>query len=113
MTIHLEFYHLAMVVIAIIGGFWALVKVIGRLIGAKFTEISEHLGEQDERMTSLERMFNELRVELARDYVHHDDYVRDIGMLATKFEALAINVERMFRESAKETIAMIKQELRK
>jgi hypothetical protein len=107
MTIQLEFYQLALIIIAIIAGFWALAKVIGRQIDAKFEAITKHLGAQDERLTALEKQVTDLRVELARDYVHHNDYTRDIGILATKFEALAINVERLLHDMTKETMRMI------
>lgn len=117
MTIHLEFYHLVMILFAIIAGFWALfyalAKVIGRLINDKFASISDHLKEQDGKLSSLETKFNELRVEIARDYVHRDDYIRDIGSLGTQFQALAINVERMFHEATRDTLKMIQAELRK
>src|SRR5258706_12987154 len=107
MTIHLELYQFVILVFAITGGFYALVKVIGKMVASKFTAISNHLEKQDDRLTALEGQVTELRVELARDYVHHNDYTRDIGTLATKFEALAINVERMLHNSTKETMQMI------
>lgn len=117
MTIHLEAYQLVMILFAIVAGFWAmfyaLAKVIGKMINEKFTSISDHLKAQDARLSSLEERVNELRIEIARDYVHRDDYVRDIGSLGTQFQALAINVERMFRENARETLSMIKAEIRK
>lgn len=113
MTIQLEFYQLVMIVFAIVAGFWALAKVIGRQIDSKFKEITEHLGAQDNRLTALEKQVTDLRVELARDYVHHNDYTRDIGTLASKFEALAINVERMLHNMTKETIDMIREATRK
>lgn len=117
MTINLEVYQLVMIVFAILAGFWALfyalATVIGRQLDAKFTAITKHLGAQDVRLTALERQVTELRVELARDYVHHNDYTRDIGTLATKFEALAINVERMLHNMTRETHQMIKEATRK
>jgi len=117
MTIHLEVYQLAMILFAIVAGFWALfyalAKVIGKQLDAKFQAITDHLGKQDERLTALEKQVTDLRVELARDYVHHNDYTRDIGTLATKFEALAINVERMLHEMTKETLKMIQGATRK
>lgn len=113
MTIHLEFYQLVVIIFTIIGAFFALVKIIGRQIDAKFAAITEHLSAQDGRLTALERQVTDLRVELARDYVHHNDYTRDIGTLASKFEALAINVERMLHEMTRETLKMIERANRK
>jgi hypothetical protein len=112
-TIQLEFYQLVMIVVSIVAGFWALAKVIGLQIDAKFKAITEHLRAQDVRLTALEQQVTDLRVELARDYVHHNDYTRDIGTLASKFEALAINVERMLHEMTKETLKMIERANRK
>lgn len=113
MTIQLEFYQLVMIVCSIVAGFWALAKIIGLQIDAKFKAITAHLGAQDVRLTALEQQVTELRVELARDYVHHNDYTRDIGTLATKFEALAINLERALRTMTKETHDMIREATRK
>lgn len=112
MTIHLEPYQFAMIVFAIIAGFWALfyalAKVIGKQLNAKFEEITKHLVVQDATMKDLEEKLTALRVEVGRDYVRRDDYIRDIGTLATKFEALAINLERMLHDMTKETIQMIR-----
>lgn len=117
MTIQIETYQIVMIAFAIIAGFWALGKLIVRQTSAdlerRFLQISSHLGEQDGKLGSLERAFHEFRVEVARDYIHRDDYIRDIGTLGTKFEALAINVERMFHEQTRDTLQMIKAELRK
>lgn len=117
LNFHMETYHLVMILFAIVAGFWAmfyaLAKVIGKLINDKFQSISDHLKRQDERLSALESQFNELRVEIARDYVHRDDYVRDIGSLGTQFQALAINVERMFGNATRETLKMIQAEMRK
>lgn len=113
----LELWQLASmlltIVIAVVGGFYALVKIIGRLIEAKFKAITEHLDKQDARLTMLEKQFSDLRAELYRDYVHHNDYTRDIGTLATKFEALAINVERMLHDMTRETMRLIEKATRK
>lgn len=113
MTIHMEFYQLVMIVVAIIGGFFALVKIIGKSIDAKFVTIGDHLTKQDKELAELKTAFGELRVEIARDYVRRDDYIRDIGSLGSQFQALAINVERMFRDAQRDTLNMIKAELKR
>ncbi len=119
-TIQLELWQCLVIVgccsSAVIVAFWALAQVIAKQaqegIAKQFKSISEHLTRQDGRMTELEKTITDLRIELARDYVNRNDYVRDIGSLATKFEALAINVERMLRDVTKETLQMIKQEIK-
>lgn len=119
MTIQLELWQLisvtATLIIAIVTAFWQLAKMIIRHASAdlerRFKVISDHLDAQDGRMSSLEGVVTELRVELARDYVKREDHVRDIGTLAAKFEALAINVERLFRDHSKETLQLIRQEM--
>lgn len=116
MTIHLEVYQLVMILFAIVAGFWALfyalAKVIGKQLDSKFQAITDHLGQQDARLTSLEKEFSNLRAELYRDYVHHNDYTRDIGTLSSKFEVLAINVERMLHAMTKDTLQMIKDAMK-
>lgn len=104
MTIQLELWQFISLIIAVIGAFWAMAKVIARQIG-------KHLDLQDLRLATLEKALNELKVEMARDYVRRDDYIRDIGSLSAQFQNLAINVERMFRDVGKETLQMIRQEM--
>ena len=121
MTIQVELWQLvsltATLLIAIIGAFWALARLIilraSEDLDRRFKAITFHLNSQDTNMKQLQAQLTDLRVEVGRDYVRRDDYVRDIGTLATKFEALAINVERMFRDATRDTLSMIKAELRK
>lgn len=119
MTIQLELWQLASAIGSIcfvtVAAFWALAKVIAaqarEQIKAQFKTISAHLDAQDIRLTTLEGVVTELRVELAKEYTRREDHVRDIGTLAAKFEALAINVERLFREHGRETLQLIRQEM--
>jgi hypothetical protein len=103
-TIQLELWQFISLIVAVIGAFWAMAKVIARQIG-------KHLDLQDARLATLEKTLNALQVEMARDYVRRDDYIRDIGSLSNQFQNLAISVERMFREVGRETLQMIRQEV--
>ena len=120
MIIRLELWQLLMAIGALVSSvifaFWLLTGVIvrqaQRTLTAQFKAISDHLDIQDGRMDALEKTLTEVRIAISRDYVRRDDYVRDIGTLGSQFQALAINVERMFKEAAKDTLSMIKAELR-
>jgi uncharacterized membrane-anchored protein YhcB (DUF1043 family) len=104
-------------VIAVVGAFWAMAKVIARQskdqIELQFKAIEKHLGEQDGRLQKLENQVTELRVELPRDYTRRDDHIRDIGTIATKIEALALYFERVVRDAPSDILKLIRDELRK
>jgi len=117
MTVQLEAYQLAILIASVIVAFWLLNRSTVRqtrvIVSAQFNALSSHLKNQDDSVSKVERQVNDLRVELARDYVKRSDNVRDIASLKAQFSQLALTVERKLDEHQVETIKTISKELRK
>lgn len=92
----------ACAVATVVGAFWAVAKMAVRQIGA-------HLDRQDKDIAELQRKMTALEVLVATHYVRRDDHARDIAILGTKFENLAINVERKVEQLSRDGITMIHQ----
>lgn len=117
MTIQLEAYQLAILIAAVVIAFWLMnrsaIKQTRAIVSAQFNALTSHLKQQDGSVKQLERHVNDLRVELARDYVKRSDNVRDIASLKAQFSHLALTVERKLDDHAAETIKTISKELRR
>lgn len=92
-------------VAVIVGAFWAVAKMAVRKIG-------DHLDKQDSAIKELEGKVTRLEVLVATHYVRREDHARDIAILGTKFENLALNVERKVETLASEGLRLIQQALK-
>lgn len=85
MTIELTLANLIFILIALIGAFWALVKIIAiqnqHYLDARFEALSVTLEKDQETTRQLEREFLRFQTEMPRIYLRRDDYVREIQVL--------------------------------
>ncbi len=101
-VIHLELWQFLCLIGGGITALWVLAKIIihqaTARIDQRFREITNHLNTQDDKVDKLQRELSEHRIELARDYVRREDYVQMTATIMNKIDALALNVQTMFRD---------------
>lgn len=102
MKVELELWQLITIMVTVIGGFWAMAKLLliqaRQQIDEKFTQISTHMQGQDESARRLERELLELKATLPRDYVRREDYTQAVAIIMTKIDALGLRMENMFHQ---------------
>ena len=90
---------------AFLGALWTLVKIIAAQqkanLDTTLQSLKESMGkvassvDRDREATrTLERQLMELRVELPRDYVRREDFIRAIATIETKIDNMALRMER-------------------
>jgi len=98
----LELWHLISLLITVVGAFWAMAKVLiaqnQSAIAEKFEAVTAHLVKQDDAAKQTEKAVNDLRLELARDYVRREDYTVAIATIMNKIDGLGLRMEHMFRD---------------
>lgn len=110
MKVELELWHLILLLIAVVGGFWAmaqmLIVVSTKNIGEKFDAISalirgqgELLKSQSEDMRRIERDLMGLKAELPRDYVRREDYTQTIATIMTKIDHATLLMQQAVRDA--------------
>lgn len=108
-TITLELWQVITLLIAMVGAFFTLARMLlsgtTRQIDEKFKVLGEHLAKQDsaalrqdETMRRLERDLMDMRAELPRDYVRREDYTQAIATILTKIDAMGLRFEQVLRE---------------
>lgn len=81
MTIEVNLANLIFILFALVGAFWALVKIIvsqyERSLDARFKTLSETIDKGQEIAMQLERDFLKFQSEIPRVYMRRDDYMRE------------------------------------
>jgi len=109
MRIELELWHLMVLATSIVGGFFAIAKMLmaanQKAIDEKFAAVAKGLESQDQTNRRLERELMELKAELPRNYVRREDYTQAIATIMTKIDHVALRVEdairRAYQQAAK------------
>lgn len=99
---------LVLAVAAIVGGFWALTKVIvmqfNRGLDARFAALEtarqegqrqwyERLQKQENKLEALDMDVRKILIELPREYVTRADYVRRETIIEGKIDRLALQIQ--------------------
>lgn len=93
----------------VIAAMWALFKLVNvqqeRRLNDRFdtlTTAMEAVAKSQERnadaTAQLEREFHKHQVDLARDYVRRDDFVRHMGSVETRIDNFALRMERALNQ---------------
>lgn len=81
MTIEINLANLIFILIALVGAFWALVKIIvaqyERSLDARFKTLSETIDKGQEIAMELEREFLKFKSDIPHIYLRQDDYRRE------------------------------------
>lgn len=97
MTIELNLGNLIFILIALIGAFWTLVKVIvsqyEKSLDTRFATLSETMVKDQELTRKLEREFLRMQAELPLHYVRREDYIRGQSVLEAKLDGLGTKLE--------------------
>lgn len=104
MTLQLEFYQFAMLLITVLGAVIGAVKVIWSRIeknlDQNFTTIEKQLSDVakqaakgQEEIRALELKFMEFKAEMPRMYVAREDYIRGQTIIESKLDAVAAKLE--------------------
>lgn len=100
MTFQLEPYQLFMILVAIVGGIWAVGRMVwGQIeknLDTKFEGIAaahDEAKKANENTNRLERQFLELKADMPLNYVRREDYIRGQTVIEAKLDALASKLE--------------------
>lgn len=97
MTIELNLGNLIFILIALIGAFWTLVKVIvsqyEKSLDTRFATLSETMEKDQELTRKLEREFLRMQADLPLHYVRREDYIRGQSVLEAKLDGLGTKLE--------------------
>lgn len=110
MKIELELWHALMILMTVIGAFWALAQMLIRdsqnHIGEKFSAMtdlikgqSEMIRGQGDDMRRIERDLMGLKAELPRDYVRREDYTQTIATIMTKIDHATLLMQQAVRDA--------------
>lgn len=103
MTIELTLTNLIFILMALIGAFWAMVKVIvsqyERSLDSRFKTLSATIDKGQEIAMQLERDFLKFQSEIPRVYLRREDYQRESqalqGALQREIEPIRVSVNRI------------------
>ncbi|MDP3652452.1 MAG: hypothetical protein Q8R67_12290 [Rhodoferax sp.] len=97
MTIELNLANLIFILIALVGAFWALVKIIisqyEKSLDTRFTALSLTIEKDQEVTRQLERDFLRMQSELPLHYVRREDYIRGQSVIEAKLDGLGTKLE--------------------
>ena len=104
MSITLEPYHVFLILATIIGAVFTMVKLLGSQINANLqqnfaatNERIERVSKQNEKsqdeLRELERKFHQFEVELPKNYVLRDDFVRSQSIIEAKIDNVVSKLE--------------------
>ena len=110
MKIELELWHVTVILMTVVGAFWALAQMLIKAsqdhIGEKFgamTELikgqSEMIRGQGDDMRRIERDLMGLKAELPRDYVRREDYTQTIATIMTKIDHATLLMQQAVRDA--------------
>ncbi len=103
--LELNVANVLVILTAFIGALWALVKIIAgqqktnldtrlQSLTDSMNKVANSVDRDREATRTLERQLMELRVELPRDYVRREDFIRAIATIETKIDNMALRMER-------------------
>ena len=97
MTIELNLANLIFILIALVGAFWALVKIIvnqyEKSLDARFITLGTTIEKDQEITRQLERDFLRMKAELPLHYVRREDYIRGQSVIEAKLDGLGTKLE--------------------
>jgi hypothetical protein len=104
MAFELNFYQVLMVAVAVIGGSWALCKVLltqtarhmderFELITKRFDTIEQANREEANHWQRIEREMMEMKAQLPLHYVRREDFIRGQSIIENKIDSLALKLE--------------------
>lgn len=97
MTIELNLANLIYLLFALVGAFWALVKVIisqyEKSLDTRFSALSLTIEKDQEVTRRLERDFLRMQADLPLHYVRREDYIRGQSVIEAKLDGLGTKVE--------------------
>nr|WP_315539429.1 hypothetical protein [uncultured Comamonas sp.] len=105
MVVELTLTNVISVLALFVMALWALVKVIDlkqekslnqrfKTLGESLEAIAQAQKDNTNALHQLECQFLQQQLEIAKEYVRRDDYVRDIASLGTRIDNFALRVER-------------------
>lgn len=117
MTSQLELWHLVLLALSILGGYWALTKIIAaqfqrsleqrfmaqdKALEANHKAVSVRLeGIESANRTDavqwqrVEREILQLKAELPLNYVRREDYVQAVATIMAKLDAMSLRMENI------------------
>ncbi len=106
MTIQLETYQFIMLLIAIAGVMISTVKILwGRIeqslnqnfkaTNEKLESVARQAEESQRELRQLERQLYQLEIDLPKNYVLRDDYIRGQTVIEAKLDAVASKLENV------------------
>lgn len=117
MTPQLEPWHLVLLALSILGGYWTLAKIIGtqfqRSLDERFTAQDKALDANHKSLAGrldgieavnrtdaaqwqrVEREILQLKAELPLNYVRREDYVQAVATIMAKLDAMSLRMENI------------------
>jgi hypothetical protein len=106
MTLQLEFYQFAMLLITVLGAVIGSVKVIWsrieknldqnfNTIERQLSDVAKQAADGQKEVRALELKFLEFKAELPRVYVAREDYIRGQTVIEAKLDAVAAKLENV------------------
>lgn len=102
MTINVDFWHLVGLLISFLGCCFGFAKLMFVQFQSSLSE--RYLNQQkiNDKVETLERDLNELKVALPLNYVLREDYIRGQAVLEAKMDAVHKTLSELYKiESAK------------
>lgn len=109
MKVELELWHLLLMMMTVVGAFWALaqmlIKTSQQHLAERFDAVikliegqSGMIRGQGEDMRRIERDLMGLKAELPRDYVRREDYTAAIATIMTKIDHAVLQMQQAVRD---------------
>lgn len=117
MTQQLELWHMVLLALSVLGGYWALTKIIAsqfqRSLDERFKAQAEALKAQADQLNQrldvldaaskqdvgqwqrVERELLNLKAELPLHYVRREDYVQAVATIMSKLDSMALRFENI------------------
>lgn len=117
MTQQLELWHLVLLALSVLGGYWALTKIIAsqfqRSLDERFTAQDKALDANHKSLAGrldgieavnrtdaaqwqrVEREILQLKAELPLNYVRREDYVQAVATIMAKLDAMSLRMENI------------------
>jgi hypothetical protein len=117
MTPQLELWHVVLLALSVLGGYWALTKIIAsqfqRSLDERFTAQDKALDANHKSLAGrldgieavnrtdaaqwqrVEREILQLKAELPLNYVRREDYVQAVATIMAKLDAMSLRMENI------------------
>lgn len=106
MTLSLELWQVISLLLAILGGFWTVAKIlagqVGRNIDEKFKAVSDSqkttastLEEQRAKLIEVEKDLLKLMAALPLEYVRREDFIRNQTTIEAKLDGMAHSLQQL------------------